>query len=331
MKNLSLKVLGVVLIIIFLMYGNINLVLAASTAEKDKLTQEQEENNQKINETKEQLENIQAEKSETVKQVESLTDEISKYQSQIDELDSKISDLNTQIEEAEENLNKAQEDYSKQEKLLEARLVATYEAGETSYLDFLLSSDSITDLISNYYLVTEVATNDAELLDQIEKQKQEIENAKQTLEASKNELATSKASKQSITTQLEASKKEKDEQVAKLSEEEQQTQAELEQYQADNDKITKELAAAEARYQAQLEALKKQQESGNSSSSGSSSSSGGGSYNSGRIWSSTKAGKIRFNYSNNVLFKWKISWGIRLWRFSRNNSICCSRWSSIKC
>lgn len=272
MKKLGLKVIVILLAGIFLLQSNI--VLAESTTD---LKNQQSENNKKIDEAKEQLDEIKEEKSETMKQVEELTTKISQYQTQIDELDEKITALNTKISEAEANLKKAQDDYTKQEELLEARLVATYEAGDTSYLDVLLSSESITDLISNYYLVTEVATNDAELLEKIEQQKKEIETAKETLENSKNELATSKASKQSAATQLQSSKKEKDSYVAKLTEDEKKTQAELEQLQADNDKITKELKAAEERYKKELEALKNKQNSAN----GGTASSGGDSFNDG--------------------------------------------------
>ena len=213
-----------------------------------------------------------------MKQVEELSIQITKYQNQIDELDSKISDLNTQIEEAQNKINESQANYEKQEKLMEARLIAIYEAGETSYLDFILSSESLSDLISNYYLVTELASIDKELLETIQKQKQEIETAKKELETSKNELASSKASKESIATQLQASKNEKDSYVSKLSESEKQTQAELEQLQADNDRINKELKAAEQRYQQQLEELrKKQQNSSNGGSGTTTSGSGSGS------------------------------------------------------
>lgn len=292
MKKIGLKFLVVLLIGIFLIQSNI--VLAESTTA---LKEQQSENNKKIDEAKEQLDEIKEEKSEATKQVQELTTQISQYQNQIDELDEKISELNSKISEAEANLKKAQDDYAKQEELLQARLVATYEAGETSYLDFILSSASITDLISNYYLVTEVATNDAELLEQIEKQKKEIETAKETLENSKNELATSKASKQSAATQLQNSKKEKDTYVAKLSEDEKKTQAELEQLQSDNDKIQKELKAAEERYKQELEELKKRQSSSNSgtSTTTTNTTTGGDSYNaggSGFLQSPVKTGTI---------------------------------------
>ena len=272
MKKLGLKLIEILLIGIFLLQSNI--VLAESTTN---LKNQQSENNKKIDEAKEQLDEIKEEKSETMKQVEELTTKISQYQTQIDELDDKISSLNTKISEAEVNLNKANEDYKKQQELLEARLVATYMSGDTSYLDVLLSSESITDLISKYYLVTELATNDTELLEQIEQKKKEIETAKETLENSKNDLATSKASKQSAATQLQSSKKEKDSYVAKLTDDEKKTQEKLEQLQTDNDKIAKELKAAEERYKKELEALKNKQNSGN----GGTASSGGDSYNAG--------------------------------------------------
>lgn len=249
MKKVGLKIIGLLVITIFLLQSNV--LLAVSQNDLN-------ETNKKIDEAEEELSNIQNEKSEKMKQVEEITTQISEYQSQIDVLDGQISELNTKISESEEQLQKAQEDYTKQEELLEARLVATYEAGETSYLDFILSSESITDLISNYYLVTEVATSDTELLDKIQKQKQEIENAKQQLEESKKGLATSKANKQSVTTQLQTAKSEKNKQVAKLSEDEKQTQAELEQFEADKRAIANQLAAIAKQEASRQEAARKQ-------------------------------------------------------------------------
>lgn len=258
MKKLVLKMIGVMIIVVIMQSS---IVLAVSQSDLNAT-------NQKIKEAEKELTNIKSEKSETLQQVEQITSQISEYQTQIDQLDSKISDLNTQISDEQEKLNKAQEDYTKQEKLLEDRLVATYEAGDTSYLDFILSSESITDLISNYYLVSEIATNDAELLDKIQKQKEEIESAKQTLENSKKELDTSKASKEGIATQLKSSKTEKDKYVAKLNEDEKQTQEELEQFEADKRAIANQLAAI-ARQEAAKQPSKPNNGTSGSSGSGS--------------------------------------------------------------
>ena len=257
MKKVILKIGTILLITIFIAQSNM-----AIAATKTELNQSSNETDKKIEEAKEQLEGIQSEKSETMKQVEELTYQISEYQNQIDDLDNQMDDLNAKIEEAQNNLNKAQEDYTKQEQLLEERLIVSYESGETSYLDFLLSSDSITELISNYYLITELATTDAELLESIEKQKEEIENAKQTLESDKKELESAKASKQSVATQLQNSKNQKDAYAAQLTAEEKQTQSELEQFEQDKREIQAELA----RIAAQEEAARKAQENNGGSS-----------------------------------------------------------------
>lgn len=274
MKKLGLKIIGILVIGIFLLQSSI---VIAANSEETKLKNEQNEINNEKKEAESDLKEVQAQKSETMQQVEELSTQISDYESQIEELNGQISELNTKIEESEKKLEKAQEDYTNQEELLNARLVATYEAGDTSYLDFLLSSESITDLISNYYLVTEVATSDTELLEKIQQQKQEIEEAKKELEESKQELATSKASKQSVTTQLQTAKNEKNQQVAKLSEDEKEIQEHIEELRVASSQIEKEIKAAQARYAQQIADLNNKN---NANSSGGSSTSGG-SYNGG--------------------------------------------------
>ena len=188
-------------------------------------------------------ENINAEKSETLEQVENLIMQISSAQSEIDELNTKISDMNNQIEDAQNKLNEKQEEYDGKEELLEKRLVAAYEAGETSYLDVLLSSSSLTDLISNYYMISEVTQSDMELMEKIKNEQEEIETAKQTLETSKQELDSVRAQKQQKATELQNAKSQKDSYVAQLDEQEKNTQAELEQFEQDKRDIQAQLAA----------------------------------------------------------------------------------------
>ena len=273
MKKYMFKLIGIFTILMILI--QVNFSIAATTTQ---LNNEKEQNQQQIEEKNQQKEEIQAEKSETVKEIEQISSQIQDYENQINELNTKITDLNNQIQESEEKLNKAQEDYTKQEELLEARLVANYEAGETSFLDVLLSSNSITDLISNYYLVTEIATNDAELLDNIQKEKEEIEVMKTNLEASKKELDTSKAQKQSVSTQLQSSKSEKDQYVIKLTADEKAIQSQIDELNEANKSIDAEIKQKEAEMRRKLEEYKKQQQnnSSNSSSSNGGTSTGGG-------------------------------------------------------
>ena len=69
-----------------------------------------------------------------------------------------------------------QKEYIEKEQLLRDRLVAIYMAGNTTYLDVLLSSEDITSLISNYYMVQQLAEADNKLLETIEEQGGDIQN-----------------------------------------------------------------------------------------------------------------------------------------------------------
>ena len=238
MKKIVLKIVGIIIIAVILLQFNV--VIAATSSE---LNASKTETDKKIEEAKEELENINAEKSETLEQVENLIMQISSAQSEIDELNTKISDMNNQIEDAQNKLNEKQEEYDGKEELLEKRLVAAYEAGETSYLDVLLSSSSLTDLISNYYMISEVTQSDMELMEKIKNEQEEIETAKQTLETSKQELDSVRAQKQQKATELQNAKSQKDSYVAQLDEQEKNTQAELEQFEQDKRDIQAQLAA----------------------------------------------------------------------------------------
>lgn len=261
MKRITLKVLGMVVVLVMLLQ---TIAVAATNADI-------EENNEKIDELKEQKSDVQDEKSDTQKEVDDLNTQISDYQSQINELDTKITDLNTQIEESQKKLDEAQAEYDENKKLAEERLVIMQESGDTSYLDFILSSDSVTDLISSYYLASELAQADTELLDGLEEERQAVEDAKTELENSKAELDSSKTAKESVSAQLEVARNEKSQKVTELSAEEQDIQAEIDQLEKDNQQILNEIRIAQEKYKAQLEALKNQS---NSNSSGGTS--GGG-------------------------------------------------------
>jgi len=237
MKKVIKSIFTIILIyIIVIMQTTISIA-----SNKTNLQNQQSDLDSKIKEKEEEIENIEEEKSEVLSQVKKLVSDISSYEQEIDELESKITNLKNQIEEAEKNIKVQEEEYVKQKELLNERLVVMYENGETSYLDVLCSSESIVDFISNYYLVSEIANYDTELLEKIENKRKEIENKKATLEKNKTELDNSKKSKEAKANQLKVAKLQKDEVAAKLTAEEKQAQAELEQFEADKKAIQAEL------------------------------------------------------------------------------------------
>ena len=251
MKKIGLKILGVVLVAVISL--QFNCVMAVSQKDLDNVKSQ-------IDDKKDELEDVQNEKSETMSEVENLTTQISSYQSEIADLDSKIEELNSKIEESQKKLDEAQEKYNKNKELSEQRLVAMQESGDTTYLDFILSSKSITDMISSYYLATELAQADIELLDNLEKEKEQVEAAKTELENNKSQLDNAKKTKESKSSQLQVLKNEKNSHVAELSQEEKEIQAQID-----------ELVSHEASIKKQIEDMKAAYDKNNS----------GGSYNGG--------------------------------------------------
>ena len=157
-----------------------------------------------------------------------------------------------------------------------------YKTGETSYLDFLLSSATLVDFISSYYLVSEVADYDTKMLEQLEAHKQKIEKEKNELETNKKELSNSKTTVESKQQGLKVMKKTKEEYVAELTEDEKELEKDLSELASHEQSLNKKIIELQRQYDEELArkraAAAAANNSGSSSgSSGASSYSGGGS------------------------------------------------------
>ena len=117
-----------------------------------------------------------------------------------------------------------QEKYDTQKEVFEQRVVALYEAGDTQYLDIVLNSTSITDFISSYYVLSEIADYDSEMLQEIGERKRNIENTKEKLEKEKKEVATIIEKQTRTSKVLQSTKALRESYISKLSDQEKETQ-----------------------------------------------------------------------------------------------------------
>ena len=205
-------------------------------------TQQQELQNQ-INEATGQLEDVQDELSENLQQVQKLDERITNSQTELNELNTKITELQTSIDEVSGRLKTAEDRYNRQQEILETRLVAMYEAGETNYLDVILSSRSISDFLSNYFLITELAGYETDLLDDMEEQKDKIDKEKKDLDDTQKELATIKANQTKTAKVLENTKSVRQNFINKLTDDEKNIQAQIDEYNRQFEEINNEILA----------------------------------------------------------------------------------------
>ena len=211
-----------------------------NTAATDLQTQRNEIQNQ-MNEANEQLEGVQNDISENLQQVQKLDEKISNSQQELDELNKKIEDLENSSEEVEKKLKTAEENYDKQKKLLDSYLVAVQESSDTQYLDVLLSSKNISEFLSNYFLITELANSQVELLEDMQNKKNEIQQSKEKLDKNKEDLAVIKANQTKTATVLANTKTVRENFISKLSDQEKDIQSKIDEYYAQFNAINSEI------------------------------------------------------------------------------------------
>ena len=190
------------------------------------------------------LSTIQTDLSENLQQIQKLDDKISSAEQELSEQESKIEELKKTINDVEEQLDTVTEKYNKQKDLFEQRIVALYEAGEIQYLDVLVKSTSLTDFISTYYQISEIAQSDEELLEDIEQKRKTIDLSKRKLENEKNSLADILETQTRLTRTLQNTKVIRESFITRLSEEEQAKQKEIDDYNVQYEEVNRQIIAS---------------------------------------------------------------------------------------
>lgn len=192
------------------------------------LTQKQNELQNQKDEATQALEGVKTNISETMEDLQELSEKIIQHEAEAEKLEVEINELITDIEEKTINLEASQKNFDEQKALLEKRLIVLYEAGETSYLDVLLHSSSLSDFISNYYMMTEMARYDTELLENIEQATNLIEAEKEALETQKSKLVALQEENDKKIAMVSNMKVLKTNYMNQLTEEEKALQADIE-------------------------------------------------------------------------------------------------------
>ena len=208
------------------------------------LEEQKEQVESQIEETNTKLEYVQEELSDTLLKVQETEDKIMQYEKDIEELATKMENLQKSIDEANIALTESEQTYQEKSNLLAKRLVAMYEAGETQYLDILLNSRDITDFISRYYVIQEIAEYDSILIHQIEEEKNNLEITKQKLEKEQGELKIIKSKSEQTSIVLSNMKTLQQSYVDDLNEGEKILQEQLTEYKKEQEEIERQIELA---------------------------------------------------------------------------------------
>lgn len=197
---------------------------------------------EKINNAKNELKNIQDSQKDAESELENLTIQVMDAESELDSLKAELSELESSIETKETEITEKQAEIKRKEKLLQERIVALYEAGDSTYLDVLLGSDSLLDFLSKYEIVQQIVDADTALITDLDNDKKALENEKAELEVDKAKVKELKDQQEIKSNELKVLKKNKQAEIDKLSDDEKSKQSEIDQYNTAMEEINKKLS-----------------------------------------------------------------------------------------
>lgn len=207
--------------------------------EENNMTLQEQKNeiDNKLNESNIRLEYVQSEISASLQKVQELNDSIAEYEKKYSDIQNQINSLEQEIANTNAELGTIEAEYERKDKLLKKRVVAMYEDGDATYLDVLLSSRSLIEFLSNYYMLEQIIELDNNMLDELEKQKNTIEKKKAEQEQKKIDLRVAKAKEGQMQILMQNQKMLQENYAAKLTAEEKELHDKIEAYKAEQAEI----------------------------------------------------------------------------------------------
>ncbi|MCD7723623.1 MAG: peptidoglycan DD-metalloendopeptidase family protein [Clostridiales bacterium] len=202
------------------------------------LKSEKEKIQQEIDEAQEKLEELEAEMDETEEYVSTLQSKITlledkidtlenekeTLQSEIDAIETNIENTEAEIAEAEADIEKKQAEFDEIYETYCQRLRAMYISGNVSTLEILLESGDMSTVLTRAEMVKRISEQDSQTLeellekmDEIQAEKQLLEDKRQELTEYKENLDSQKAELQASIDEISSSKSELDAEVAECN------------------------------------------------------------------------------------------------------------------
>ena len=172
------KILSVVIAAVMIITTSLPVIqVSATPTEVDQARSQYQALKDKVEEINVKIQNIDA--------------EISPLVQKMNENEKQISNVNNQIDNTNKEIVQAKEDIGGQEEVLGDRLREVYKSGgQVSYLTVLLSSDSLSDLISNIDSAKRVVELDNKVIDELNSSKDKLDEKVTSLETKSEEIKT---------------------------------------------------------------------------------------------------------------------------------------------
>lgn len=192
-KSLVGRRLAVSFLVLLLLVLNVTFTFGEKTI--DEVVEEIDTTQEEIDKNQEKKEDLQGELNDLQKKIDDT-------QADIDVLSAEVASLQLQINENQRNLEAKEEELKANAVNLNGRLRNMYKNGAIGFVDVLLSSETVTDLISNVEMVGRIYSSDRDLISVIEEEYEGIKALQDSMTAQRQDLDGKVAELNSLQQQL---------------------------------------------------------------------------------------------------------------------------------
>ncbi len=229
-----------------------------SKQQEIKQTQNQKKDLQSgLTDIKEVIAGLEQSKRELASYVSQLDSSLSEIQAKIAELTEMIAQKEIEITQTAAELEQALAAEEAQYEAMKLRIKNMYERGNLFYLDAILKSKSISDMINRADYVEKLAASDRRVFEKFQTTREYVETCKAQLESEQELLGEAKKSVEQEQASLEALIAEKEAEIKAYEADIQNRESVVREYEAEIAARDNEIRALEAAVKAQEEALAK--------------------------------------------------------------------------
>ncbi len=185
----TLAILLALLMIVPILLSAVNMALAITTPEIEKLREQAKELAEQKEALQEEIQQMEGDKAATIERKVALDQQISLTQQEIDNVTALIQEITLQINVQQEALDEAMAQEEEETELYSKRVRVLEESGTVSYLGVLLQADSFADFLDRLTMISEILDYDQSVMEDLENTREEIQEQKAAIEDSKQEQA----------------------------------------------------------------------------------------------------------------------------------------------
>lgn len=208
--------------------------------ELERLTKEIEEYKRRISQNQKSQKNA-------LQEIQRLNDELALSERELAYIRASVGYASAEIEQTKDEIASVEKRLAAQKAVFDARLVSMYKAGRTSYVDILLTSSSLSDLMARLHYLKYLASDDSALIGGYTKDRQELVAKKESLEVRIAQLVDLRASEEEKKVAVTSRSLNREKYLAKAQSEMAELEKALDEMERQSDALIKIIADAQAK------------------------------------------------------------------------------------